>query len=946
MGKSSKRLTQVAPEGSDVETKRIRRPIVEEMARTLIDLQARALSFKDHYGEYGALFKQKQKLYPWLTRDMVTGKKTRILKQQKVKAVTVAQQQEEERKKKVGRPKGSTKQANKDVTKKKDLAKIVLTERYANAMAAAKPKRLTKGAYGNIHDAVMEELELGGTDFLIPKTTIQSRAASWTTIALANSLVKGSELEDKLKDFHSKIKVQPTELLGKRWFKGFMNRHRDILNTGRGSKQDRARKDWTTYENVQQMYELVYEQMLRAGIAVRLPESEHYWVGKEGQIVDSEDKAAGHKCTIKLIHPEYLLFGDEVGTDTAQDQDGHIGGETYIKSADGQKVELLSTKASGRFTVMGLTAASGDPVMCIVIIAGKELAFEDYTGFDHQSEAIYDGTKTIEENYGPGKALPGLPVCVFRGKEVPGMVAVSPKGSMTSEILKKALETLDKLGVYPRTLHGPTPMCLFDGHDSRLQVPFLEYINSKDEFQNPLWIGCIGLPNGTAKWQVGDSVQQNGSFKMAMTREKKRLVMHKIRMMHPSIDIKRSDIIPLIHKAWTVSFARKEQNLHAIIARGWYHLDMRLLKDTDILNTRVAHVNTPERSTAALDDSGTPPTPRTAGTPELVDCNATADNIGPLALLNMNVGNSEIMIDLVQYMRKNAGAQAALQERKRKVALRGNAHEGFFKASSRAAKSIWEKTRMQKYEKLEHDRQKLNTKPITVSQLAIWFSVRKTKADKIPKRKDLQIALMEEWAGRPILTLKQYLLDQGKDEMYVNMVFAERASIAAEAEEGSDGDNTFCTGFLCNCDRTRKAPLMLDLQRIYCREVDYHPKTVSKAQDMLNIHMDVIKNPGVNLYQGKYQPNKGKGKGKGKPKDDKKKAACYVCGKEDHMSPKCPNRLLPEIQWKHPKHYVDYGKKLNLNQIGAIVPATTVPATGFSSDKCYHWCNIECCGKC
>ncbi|CAJ1935014.1 unnamed protein product [Cylindrotheca closterium] len=85
---------------------------------------------------------------------------------------------------------------------------------------------------------------------------------------------------------------------------------------------------------------------------------------------------------------------------------------------------------------------------------------------------------------------------------------------------------------------------------------------------------------------------------------------------------------------------------------------------------------------------------------------------------------------------------------------------------------------------------------------------------------------------------------------------------------------------------------------------------------------------GVNLYQGKDQPNKGKGKGK--PKDNKKKAACYVCGKEDHMSPKCPDRLLPEIQWKHPKHYVDYGKKLNLNQIGATVPATvpgTSPAT-------------------
>ncbi|CAJ1954068.1 unnamed protein product [Cylindrotheca closterium] len=64
---------------------------------------------------------------------------------------------------------------------------------------------------------------------------------------------------------------------------------------------------------------------------------------------------------------------------------------------------------------------------------------------------------------------------------------------------------------------------------------------------------------------------------------------------------------------------------------------------------------------------------------------------------------------------------------------------------------------------------------------------------------------------------------------------------------------------------------------------------------------------------------------KGEPKDGKKKAACYVCGNEDHMSPKCPDRLLPKIQWKNQDQYVDYGKKLNLNQIGATVP-DTVPA--------------------
>ncbi|CAJ1964171.1 unnamed protein product [Cylindrotheca closterium] len=45
-------------------------------------------------------------------------------------------------------------------------------------------------------------------------------------------------------------------------------------------------------------------------------------------------------------------------------------------------------------------------------------------------------------------------------------------------------------------------------------------------------------------------------------------------------------------------------------------------------------------------------------------------------------------------------------------------------------------------------------------------------------------------------------------------------------------------------------------------------------------------------------------------------------------------RLLPKIQWKNPDQFVDYGKKLNLNQIGATVPATvtaTVPGASPST---------------
>jgi hypothetical protein len=127
----------------------------------------------------------------------------------------------------------------------------------------------------------------------------------------------------------------------------------------------------------------------------------------------------------------------------------------------------------------------------------------------------------MRDNSGPGKAFPGAPTCHFRGKDVPALVAFSPKGSITSEILRKAFQQLDALGIYQRIPGGPIPLVLFDPHDSRLQVPFLWYVNDEDH----KWKGCIGLPNGTGKWQVGDSSEQNGQWKTEMTREKGKLIL-------------------------------------------------------------------------------------------------------------------------------------------------------------------------------------------------------------------------------------------------------------------------------------------------------------------------------------------------------------------------------------------------------------------------------------
>ena len=61
-----------------------------------------------------------------------------------------------------------------------------------------------------------------------------------------------------------------------------------------------------------------------------------------------------------------VLFGDEVGTDVCQEDDGHVGGQTFVVPKR-MRAELKSSTKTSRWTTIGLTAATGEPVMCIVI---------------------------------------------------------------------------------------------------------------------------------------------------------------------------------------------------------------------------------------------------------------------------------------------------------------------------------------------------------------------------------------------------------------------------------------------------------------------------------------------------------------------------------------------------------------------------------------------------
>ena len=81
---------------------------------------------------------------------------------------------------------------------------------------------------------------------------------------------------------------------------------------------------------------------------------------------------------------------------------------------------------------------------------------------------------------------------VFKGKEVLFFIFWLPSRSITSAILHDKLEELNHLKIFNRE-NGVIFALLFDGHGSRFNMDFLEYIN----YISHPWVTCIMIPYRT-----------------------------------------------------------------------------------------------------------------------------------------------------------------------------------------------------------------------------------------------------------------------------------------------------------------------------------------------------------------------------------------------------------------------------------------------------------------
>jgi hypothetical protein len=146
---------------------------------------------------------------------------------------------------------------------------------------------------------------------------------------------------------------------------------------------------------------------------------------------------------------------------------------------------------------------------------------------------------------------------------------------------------------------GLNPFLLLDGHGSPFDLEFLEYVMAADT----KWHVEKGLPYGTSYWQVGDSSEQNGSFKMKLTKEKAILTSKKYNS-GLAFEIDKKNVVKLVKECWKSSFAKVESNKKAVLTRGW---GARTLSYNVLLHKEIAATkNSSDISTIALSSTVEP----------------------------------------------------------------------------------------------------------------------------------------------------------------------------------------------------------------------------------------------------------------------------------------------------------------------------------------------------
>lgn len=168
-------------------------------------------------------------------------------------------------------------------------------------------------------------------------------------------------------------------------------------------------------------------------------------------------------------------------------------------------------------------------------------------------EYVIDNGKEVDflkENKGKDKLFPGGPECVYKGITIPELIAFTESGGINGYILKAISERLDDLNIYTDDRkRGQIPFALIDGQQSRFDLDFLKYINSRQQSETIALESSMGMYYGRLGTPTNKMVVSRCS-----SLKKERNIPTRLNTFQHNIHLMQSNIIPIVNATWHEDF--------------------------------------------------------------------------------------------------------------------------------------------------------------------------------------------------------------------------------------------------------------------------------------------------------------------------------------------------------------------------------------------------------
>ena len=187
-------------------------------------------------------------------------------------------------------------------------------------------------------------------------------------IELMNNLIQDTDSQKALLKFQRMWKLgSKGGKASKGWWAGFLCQHEHELVTKQRERFALNRHDWMTLENIKQIYDVIYDEMVDAKIAIELVA--HTSTDQYGNTVDEEGQF-GMKQNSQITHPSYIMFADESGFSTLQKKDDHVGGQKFVVES-GTIPQIVASATDHKFILLPFTSATSKAVCCVIIFQSK-----------------------------------------------------------------------------------------------------------------------------------------------------------------------------------------------------------------------------------------------------------------------------------------------------------------------------------------------------------------------------------------------------------------------------------------------------------------------------------------------------------------------------------------------------------------------------------------------